>query len=223
MKKVVLILSGGMDSSTLLYKYIKDGYLVKCISFDYGQKHKIELQYASKLAILHNLEHKIIDVSFMKDILTKSSLINNDINIPHGEYSKYNMLSTVVPNRNTILLSIAWAFACNEDADILAYGAQSGDHYLYPDTRMDYFLAMNLALRLGTEDCRVDNLQLEAPLICLHKHEVLQLGLKYGVDYSLTYSCYEGNEIHCGKCGACQSRKKAFLQLNLLDPTKYIV
>jgi 7-cyano-7-deazaguanine synthase len=159
----------------------------------------------------------------MKDILTKSSLINNDINIPHGEYSKYNMLSTVVPNRNTILLSIAWAFACNEDADILAYGAQSGDHYLYPDTRMDYFLAMNLALRLGTEDCRVDNLQLEAPLICLHKHEVLQLGLKYGVDYSLTYSCYEGNEIHCGKCGACQSRKKAFLQLNLLDPTKYIV
>ena len=222
MKKVVLILSGGMDSTTLLYKYVKEGYLIECVSFDYGQKQKIELEHASHLTKMLNVKHRIIDVSFMKNILTKSSLINNDIAVPHGEYSKDNMLSTVVPNRNTILLSIAWAIACNENANILAYGAQCGDHYLYPDTRPDYFSAINLALRLGTEDCRMDNLQLEAPLLHLNKEEVIALGLKYGVDYSLTYSCYEGNKLHCGECGACQNRKKAFAKLGLNDPIKYL-
>jgi 7-cyano-7-deazaguanine synthase len=222
MQKVILILSGGMDSTTLLYKYIKDGYSVECISFDYGQKHKIELTHAINLTKINNVSHKIIDVSFMKDILTKSSLINDNLEVPHGEYSKHNMLSTVVPNRNTILLSIAWAVACNENADILAYGAQCGDHYLYPDTRPDYFSAINLALRLGTEDCRLANLQLDAPLLHLQKHQVIELGIEYGVDYSLTYSCYEGGNTHCGECGACQSRKKAFKTLGLDDPIKYL-
>ena len=220
--KAVLILSGGLDSSTLGYLLKNQNYSdLICVSFNYGQKQVIELESAKKIADLLNATHHIIDVTFLKEFLKGSSLTDDGLIIPHGENTKENMQLTVVPNRNTILLSIAWSIACVEKADVVAYGAQCGDHYLYPDTRPDYFSSINLALRLGTEDCRKDKLNLIAPLLNKSKSEVVKLGEELGVPFELTWSCYEGGQQHCGLCSACQSRKQGFNESNILDPTHY--
>jgi len=222
MSKAVLILSGGADSSTLGYWLKSQGYQdLICVTFNYGQKQIIEIESAKKIAKNLNAVHHIIDVTFLKQFLKGSSLTDENINVPHGAYTKENMSITVVPNRNTMLLSIAWSIACVEKADVLAYGAQCGDHYLYPDTRPDYFNAINLALRLGTEDCRNENLELIAPLLKKSKAEVVKLGIDLGVPFEDTWSCYEGGDIHCGKCGACQNRIQGFIEADIMDPTKY--
>jgi 7-cyano-7-deazaguanine synthase len=220
--KAVLILSGGADSSTLGYYLKSTGYSdLICITFDYGQKQVVEIEFAEKIANKLNAIHHIIDVTFMKQFLKGSALTDNSINVPHGEYTKENMSITVVPNRNTMLLSIAWSIACVENADVLAYGAQCGDHYLYPDTRPDYFNAMNLALRLGTEGCRKDKLELIAPLLQKSKSDVIKLGQELGVPYQDTWSCYDDGDLHCGRCGACQNRIQGFFRANIVDPTQY--
>ncbi len=222
--KAVLILSGGADSSTLGYWLKSQGYSqLICVTYDYGQRQSIEIEYAKKIAKNLDAEHHIVDIRFMKGFLKGSSLTDESVAVPHGEYTKENMQLTVVPNRNTILLSLAWAIACVEKADVLAYGAQCGDHYLYPDTRPDYFSAMNLALRLGTEDSRKDNLELIAPLLNKSKAEVIKLGVSLNVPFADTWSCYEGGEVHCGQCGACQNRKQGFIETNIVDPTIYKV
>lgn len=194
-----------------------------CITYNYGQKQVIEIESAKKIAKYLNATHHIVDVTFMKEFLKGSSLTDDGMTVPHGTYTKENMAMTVVPNRNTTLLSIAWSIACVEQSDVLAYGAQCGDHYLYPDTRPDYFNAMNLALRLGTEGCRKANLKLIAPLLYKSKAEVIKLGDELGVPYQDTWSCYEGGLIHCGKCGACHSRIEGFQMAKIYDPTCYSV
>lgn len=220
--KAVIILSGGIDSSTLAYWLNQQNYnQLIALTFNYGQKQIIELTAAKTIATNLAAVHKIIDISFMKDFLQGSSLTDNTIAVPHGVYTKNNMQLTVVPNRNSMFLSMAWAIACVERADILAYGAQGGDHYLYPDTRIDYINALNLALRLGTEDCRPDHLQLIAPLVNMSKEQIVKLGTELAVPYADTYSCYQGDIIHCGLCGACQNRKLGFNNAEIADPTIY--
>lgn len=219
--KAVLILSGGLDSTTLGYLLKSQGYDLTCITFNYGQKQQIEIEHAKKIAEKLNAKHNVIDITFMKSFLKGSGLTDDSIDIPHGEYTKENMQVTVVPNRNTMLLSIAWSIACVQKADVLAYGAQCGDHYLYPDTRPDYFSAINLALRLGTEDCRADNLELIAPLLKKSKAEVVQLGQSLNVPFAETWSCYDSGNIHCGLCGACYNRKQGFIEANVVDLTVY--
>ncbi|MFN8769786.1 MAG: 7-cyano-7-deazaguanine synthase QueC [Neisseriaceae bacterium] len=220
--KAVLILSGGLDSTTLGYMLRDQGYKdLICITFNYGQKQQIEIEYAKRAVKKLHAKHHIIDITFMKEFLKGSGLTDDSVAVPHGEYTKENMQVTVVPNRNTMLLSIAWSIACVEGADVLAYGAQCGDHYLYPDTRPDYFSAINLALRLGTEDCRKDNLELIAPLLKKSKDEVVKLGHLLQVPFEDTWSCYEAGDIHCGLCGACYNRKHGFIDSNIPDPTIY--
>ena len=219
--KAVLILSGGIDSSTLAYYLNQNGYdELICITFNYGQKQVIELESAKKIAHHLNATHHIIDISFMGKFLHGTGLTDSSIPVPHGAYTKENMAITVVPNRNTMLLSMGWSIACVEKADVLAFGAQSGDNYVYPDTRTDYLNALNLALRLGTEDCRRDNLELTAPFIKKSKSEVITIGHALKVPYADTWSCYDGMHVHCGQCGACQNRIQGFRDASLLDPTK---
>jgi 7-cyano-7-deazaguanine synthase len=220
--KAVLILSGGLDSSTLGYWLKNNGYdELICISYNYGQRQIIELEAAKKITHYLGAKHHIIDITFLQQYLGSSSLTNHQLAVPHGEYSKENMQLTVVPNRNSVLLSLAWTIACVEQADALAYGAQGGDHYLYPDTRPDYFNAINLALRMGTEDSRKSNLHLLAPFIHLNKAQVIQLGQQLCVPFADTWTCYEGGSIHCGLCGACQNRKQGFNDAKVADPTCY--
>ncbi len=222
--KAVLILSGGLDSSTLAYWLKANGYNeIICITFDYGQKQIIELQYAKGIANKIGAEHRVIDMSFIKSFLSKSnsSLTNSSINVPYGEYTKENMESTVVPNRNSMMLTMAWTIACVEKANALVYGAHGGDHYIYPDTRPEYFEAINKSLRMGSDGSRESNLNLLAPFINWHKSDIVQEGERLGVPFIETWTCYEGGEHHCGLCGACSERKKAFIIANIPDPTVY--
>lgn len=220
--KAILILSGGLDSTVLAYKLKADGYKLSCLTFNYGQKQSREIDYAKNTALQLNAKHQIIDISFLKHLFLSSSLTNNTLNIPHGEYSLQNMASTIVPNRNAILLAIAWAIACEEIADIVAYGAQKSDNVVYPDTRPEFFDAINYAFKLGTEGCTKKNLTLYAPFINKHKSEVIKIGDDLNIMFTNTYSCYEGNELHCGQCGACTNRKNGFINAKIQDPTKYL-
>lgn len=213
-----------MDSSTLGYWLRANSYSeLICLTFDYGQKQIIELKHAAIIAKKLGAVHHIIDISYIKKYLSHSgsSLTNPDIAVPHGEYTFENMQSTVVPNRNSLLLTTAWTIACIEQADVLAYGAHTGDHYIYPDTRPEYLDAINTSLRLGTEGSRKDNLKLIAPFINWSKSAIVQEGARLGVPFELTWTCYEGGDIQCGLCGACVSRKKAFADTKTTDPIIY--
>lgn len=220
-KKAVVVLSGGIDSSTLAYHLKKQNYDLICVSFNYGQKHIKELDSAKFIAAELNATHQIIDLSFMQNFLQTSSLINSDIENPKEEYKRDNMLITVVPNRNTMMLSIAWTIACVNNAHVVAFGPHKGDNYVYADCRPDYFMAMNLSLRLGTIDSRHEELELIAPFINMTKLEIVKLGYTLNVPFAKTWSCYDGKEVHCGKCGTCLQRKDAFIIADISDPTIY--
>lgn len=220
-KKAVVILSGGLDSSTLAYYLANEGYDLICVSFNYGQKHIKELDSAKYIADSLNSPHHVIDLSFMREFLQNSSLVNQDLNNPKEDYARENMLVTVVPNRNTMMLSLAWTIACANDASLLAFGPHKGDNYVYADCREEYFEAMNHSLRLGTIDSRRDELNLSAPFIQMTKIDIVKIGDKLNVPFEKTWSCYDGLEVHCGTCGTCRQRKEAFITAGVNDPTVY--
>ncbi|WAM33758.1 7-cyano-7-deazaguanine synthase QueC [Caldicellulosiruptor morganii] len=214
--KALVVLSGGMDSTTLLYDVKSKGYETYAISFDYGQKHSKELEFAKKTCDLLKVPHKIVDISFFAK-LAPSALTLANWQIPEGYYTDENMKQTVVPNRNMVLLSIATAYAISIRAQKLFYGAHAGDHPIYPDCRKEFVEAMKSAIAL----CDYHTVELEAPYIDLKKEDILKIGLKLGVDFSLTWSCYKGGEKACGKCGTCTERIEAFKKLGIKDPIEY--
>jgi 7-cyano-7-deazaguanine synthase len=220
--KAVLLLSGGLDSATLGFDLKSQGYILECLSFNYGQRHKIELTYAAKLAKLLGATHKIVDLADVQNVLKGSSLTDNSIVTPHGEYKKSNMHLTYVPNRNAILLAIAWGYACSINAQIVAAAPHSGDHYLYPDCRESFLTPLNEAFRAGSEDHRSNDLHIETPYLHITKADIVEIGKKLNVPFANTYSCYEGKETHCGLCGACHSRKQALQTAGIKDETIYI-
>jgi len=216
MKKAVVILSGGMDSTTLLYRVIKDGYKTRAISFDYNQKHKKELSSASLTCESLKIPHKIISLSVLNE-LAPSALTRSDWDVPEGHYADENMKQTVVPNRNMVMLSLATSYAISKKARFLFYGVHSGDHAIYPDCRPDFYKYMQDAIM------RADwhEVLLKAPFICLDKGDIVILGKKIGVDYSKTWTCYQGKEKACGKCGSCVERLEAFEKAGIEDPLEY--
>ena len=218
--KAVAIMSGGMDSVTLAY-YLKQKYEdLHLVSFDYGQRHKKELECAVIQADILKAKHEIIDISGIRPLL-KGSALTDAIDVPEGHYEEESMSQTVVPNRNAIMLSIAWGLACSTRADVLACGVHSGDHHIYPDCRPYFIQNLNESLRIGTMDHRKENLQLIAPFINHDKTWIAAKGKELGVPYQYTWTCYKGLEKHCGKCGACVERKEAFRDSGGNDPTIY--
>jgi len=202
--KTVLLLSGGLDSTTLLY-YLKDlGYEIYCLSFDYGQRHSKELEAAKKIAEIKKVPHKIVDITNINELLLGSSL-TSDIDIPYGHYKDESMKSTVVPNRNMILLSLAIGYAVSIDADKVSYAAHSGDHAIYPDCRPIFYDRMNEVAEIAN----YKQIKIEAPFINIDKKEIVKIGEKLGVPFDLTWTCYEGKDEPCGKCGSCIERKEA--------------
>ncbi|TWX73985.1 7-cyano-7-deazaguanine synthase QueC [Colwellia sp. C1TZA3] len=214
--KVVVIFSGGMDSFTVLHRALKDGKEVYALTFDYGQKHVKEIACASKVCQQLGVAHKVIDISSINQLLAGSSL-TDDIDIPEGHYEAESMKSTVVPNRNMILLSLAVGYAVSVAAAQVYYGAHSGDHAIYPDCRPEFVMKMN-------EVCQIANYQaveIFSPYLANSKSDILTDGLKMGLRYDDTWTCYNGREKACGKCGACQERLAAFADNNVTDPLAY--
>lgn len=215
MKDSVIILSGGMDSVTLLHEF-KDR-IALAITFDYGSNHaEREIACAKENCTDLGIEHIIINLTFIKDYF-KSSLLSGRDAIPNGHYADENMKSTVVPFRNGIMLSIACGIAESRKLCKVLIANHAGDHAIYPDCRGTFIKAMDAAMRAGT----YEGVGIFAPYSDISKAEICSRGALFGVDYTKTYSCYKGGELHCGKCGTCVERREAFELAGVKDVTKY--
>ncbi|MCE0760456.1 7-cyano-7-deazaguanine synthase QueC [Marinobacter sp. G11] len=213
---VVVIYSGGMDSFTLLHLARSRGLKVHALSFNYGQRHVRELEAARAVCQAEGILHKVIDIRAMSEVMAGSSL-TSDAEVPEGHYEEDSMKSTVVPNRNMILLSLATGYAVTVGAGAVWYGAHGGDHAIYPDCRPEFVEKMDAV-------CRIANYEpvgIEAPFMALDKGEILAEGLKLGLDYSQTWTCYNGRDKACGRCGSCVERLEAFAAHGLDDPLAY--
>ena len=211
--RAVLVYSGGLDSTTLLYEY-KDS-IALAVSFDYGSKHNArELECAAINCRRLGIRHIVIPLEFMGKYF-RSSLLLGGGDIPEGSYADENMKSTVVPFRNGIMLSIAAGLAESNDLDAIMLANHSGDHAIYPDCRPEFIEGMAAAVEAGT----YNGVKVVSPYCNLTKREIALRGREIGVDFSLTYSCYKGGEKHCGKCGTCTERREA---LEGFDPTEYL-
>jgi len=216
--RTLVVFSGGMDSTTLVWSLRSQGHEVSLVSFDYGQRHRRELRSATDVARHLDVEHQTIDLTGLRPLLKGSALTDASVDVPHGHYESETMKATVVPNRNAIMTSIAWGIAVAEDMDAVALGIHAGDHAIYPDCRPEFHKAIEVALQLGTDRL---SMKLLAPFIRMTKTDIAKLGGALGVRYDLTWTCYEGGEVHCGKCGACQERQEAFRDSEVSDVTEY--
>lgn len=215
LKDCVLILSGGMDSTTLLYDY-RDR-IALAVSFDYGSNHnEKEIPFARYHAEKLGIEHITIPLAFMPQYF-KSSLLEGSDAIPEGHYAADNMKSTVVPFRNGIMLAIAAGIAESRGLKFVMMANHGGDHTIYPDCRPEFVEAMSQATRTGT----FPGIEILAPYTNLTKSDIAMLGKTLGIDYTKTWSCYKGGELHCGKCGTCVERKEALADAGIKDETIY--
>jgi 7-cyano-7-deazaguanine synthase len=215
--KTVVVYSGGLDSTVLLHQLLADGDQVLALSVDYGQRHRVELEYARRLAEAVGIEWRLADLSSVGQLLGGSSLTSPEIAVPHGHYAEQSMKQTVVANRNMIMLSVAAGWAISQRADRVAYAAHTGDHAIYPDCRPEFAEAVDRAIRLADWH----EIHLVCPFVRLTKAQIVARGAELGVDFAKTWSCYEGGAIHCGRCGTCFERREAFSQAGVHDPTKY--
>lgn len=216
--KVVVIYSGGMDSFTLLHRARTAGYEVHALSFNYGQRHVRELECAETVCNALGVPHKVVDMSPMASLMSGSAL-TDALDVPEGHYEEDSMKATVVPNRNMILLSLATGYAVSVNAQAVWYGAHGGDHAIYPDCRPEFVEKMDAV-------CRVANYEpvcIEAPYMKLDKGQILAEGLAMDLDYSQTWTCYNGRDQACGRCGSCVERLEAFASHGLKDPLPYEV
>lgn len=214
-KECIIVLSGGMDSTTLLYDY-KDEIAI-AITFDYGSNHNArEIECARIHCSRLGIEHIVIPLDFMHQYF-HSSLLDGADAIPEGHYADDNMRSTVVPFRNGIMLAVACGMAESRGLKKVLIANHSGDHAIYPDCRAAFINAMSEAMQAGT----YDGISILAPYTGKDKTFIATRGAELGVDFSLTYSCYKGRERHCGRCGTCVERREAFRIAGLSDPTIY--
>ncbi len=216
MEKTVVTFSGGLDSTTLLFWASKQ-FDVTALTFDYGSKHnKRELAASKEITNRLKIPHVVVKLPFLNQFF-KSNLLRSGGEIPEGHYQDSTMRSTVVPFRNGIILSIAVGYAESIDAKTVLYAAHAGDHAVYPDCRPGFLKAISEAAHHGT----YLGVKIEDPFIDMTKAEIASLGKNLGVPFEVTYSCYKGGKLHCGKCGTCVERKEAFRLAGIPDPTEY--
>ena len=214
-KDSIIVLSGGMDSVTLMHEYKEQ--IALAVTFDYGSNHnKREIECAAYQCSLLGIKHLVIPLEFMARYF-KSSLLEGADAIPEGHYADDNMRSTVVPFRNGIMLSVACGLAESYGLKHVMIANHSGDHAIYPDCRAGFVDAMSRAMQEGT----YDGVTIIAPYTNISKNDIASRGKNLGVDYAKTYSCYKGGEKHCGKCGTCVERKEALAAAGIEGPTQY--
>ena len=217
-KKCVVLLSGGIDSTVLMYSLIAD-YEVWPLTISYGQRHHREVIAARNVCESRGdwllKRWKYVDLSNLRSILP--SALTGVGEVPTGEYDKETMSQTVVPNRNMIFLAVAAGYAEGLGAGYVAYAAHTEDHYLYPDCRPEFIGSVGETIKLATDG----KVKLIEPFTYKTKADIVTLGKKLSVPFRKTYSCYQGGEFHCGVCSTCLERKKAFVQAKVEDPTEY--
>ncbi len=217
MVETVVVLSGGMDSTVLLARQVADNKSVAALSFDYGSKHnRRELPLAAQMCRTLHVPHEVAALPFINRLFSSSLLQSGDA-IPEGAYDAQNMKSTVVPFRNGIMMAIAVGYAESLGASRVLLGSHSGDHFIYPDCRPEFNSAFSEAAYLGTDG----QVRVAFPFARMDKRDIGDLGRRLGVDYTQTWTCYKGAEIHCGVCGACDERKYALRHSEGRDPTIY--
>jgi len=215
MKDSVIIVSGGMDSITLLYDM--RARISLAVTFDYGSKHNArEIPFARLHCERLGIEHLVIPLDFMLKYF-KSSLLKGGEEIPEGHYAADNMKSTVVPFRNGIMLSIAAGIAESRGLKYVMMANHSGDHSIYPDCTPQFVSAMSQATKAGT----YPGIELLVPYTNISKGDIARRGKALGIDYAETWSCYKGGERHCGRCGTCEERREALAEAGIDDPTEY--
>ncbi|MGH3869136.1 MAG: 7-cyano-7-deazaguanine synthase QueC [Pseudonocardiaceae bacterium] len=220
-RHAVVIASGGLDSTTVAYQLVAKGSCVSLLSFDYGQRHRKELDFAKRIAELLGSTHDVVDLSGLGPLLGGSALTDSALSVPDGHYTDSSMRATVVPNRNMIMLSIAVGAAVAAGADAVAFGAHAGDHPIYPDCRPQFFDLLGQTALAANEGFLADGFQLLAPFLRASKADIVRSAAELGVPVELTWSCYKGGEIHCGTCGTCTERIEAFALAGTPDPTVY--
>ncbi len=212
--KAVLILSGGVDSTTLLYKLVDDGYDVHALTFNYAQRHKKEIDCARKIAAKLGITHRVVDLSSVAGLLGDSALLGGK-DVPSCHYTEEAARQTIVPNRNMIMLSLAAGYAEACEIPEIFYAAHKNDSAIYPDCRAEFVEALKPAIRLATAWHPVE---LCAPFVQMTKAEIVSLGLKLHVPYEFTWSCYRGEERPCRSCPTCIEREEAFQINGAKDP-----
>lgn len=219
MRKITVILSGGLDSTVLLYKAVKEVGVenVNAITFNYGQRHSKEIEFAKRTAHKLGVQHEVLKMAAIGKQIFKSALTDKDAKIPEGHYADDNLQTTVVPNRNMIMISLTAAFAISHGTNEIWYGAHAGDHSNYPDCRPEFIEALKGVLAL----CHFEPITLQAPFEHMSKAEIVATGLALKVPFEDTWSCYDGKEEACGKCGTCVDRLKAFHENGAKDPAVY--
>lgn len=215
--KIVVVYSGGLDSTVLLYDLLARAHRVKALSVHYGQRHARELKHAARICRDLRVPHEIADLRGIAHLMATSSLTSRKIAVPEGHYAALTMKRTVVPNRNMLLIATACAWAISSGFDAVAYAAHTGDHAVYPDCREPFARALDKAVRLA--DWRP--ISVLRPFIRMTKMDIIRRGARLKVPFAGTWSCYKGGATHCGKCGTCVERREAFRLAAVPDPTRY--
>ncbi|MCI5098135.1 MAG: 7-cyano-7-deazaguanine synthase QueC [Rhodobacteraceae bacterium] len=216
--KTIVICSGGLDSVSLAHKVAAEHELVGLISFDYGQRHRKEVEFAARCAERLGVPHDLIDMSHVGQHLSGSAL-TDDVDVPDGHYAEENMKVTVVPNRNAIMLAIAFGVAAAKQADAVATAVHGGDHFIYPDCRPEFTEAFE-AMQAKALDGYA-SVKLYTPFVLEPKSAIVAEGARHDTPFADTWSCYKGGETHCGRCGTCVERREAFHLAGVEDPTVY--
>ncbi|AAL51277.1 MULTISPECIES: 7-cyano-7-deazaguanine synthase QueC [Brucella] len=216
--KTLVICSGGLDSVSLAHKMAAEHELTGLLSFDYGQRHKKELDFAQACAKRLGVPHQIIDIRTIGASLTGSAL-TDDVDVPDGHYAEETMKVTVVPNRNAIMLAIAFGVAAAQKADAVALAVHGGDHFIYPDCRPGFIEAFQTMQKHALDGYA--DVKLLAPYVHATKADIVADGAKYRTPFEATWSCYKGADRHCGRCGTCVERREAFHLAGIDDPTSY--
>ena len=216
--KTLVVCSGGLDSVSLAHNIAARGELMGLISFDYGQRHRKELDFAAAAASRLGVFHQIIDMRAIGSQLTGSAL-TDDVDVPDGHYAEETMRITVVPNRNAIMLTVAFGVAAARQADAVAIAVHGGDHFIYPDCRPGFIESFDAMQRHALDGYA--SVKLLAPYVTGSKADIVTDGARTGTPFVETWSCYKGGETHCGRCGTCVERREAFHLAGVQDPTDY--
>ncbi|MFH8470798.1 7-cyano-7-deazaguanine synthase QueC [Streptomyces sp. NPDC017991] len=216
----VVVLSGGMDSTTLMAHYTALRHRLLALTVDYGQRHRREIESARRVAEHYNATHHVLDLTGLGALLGGSALTDDSVDVPTGHYAEQSMRATVVPNRNAVLANAAVSVAIAHRAGTVALGMHAGDHFIYPDCRPAFVTALRELVTVANEGFPTP--RVETPFMSWTKGQIAEHGTRLGAPLEVSWSCYRGGETHCGTCGTCYERREAFQQARIPDPTHYL-